>query len=196
MPGLLDVYRVMLFFTHQHASTVSFRVHQMELCDTFLSDAVVSWRYHQKQRHNGSRTIISKLMRWQPNGCDASVNSDARDVLHCRKQQLCACDECNNTIGCWFSLFGNGMGKWLAVSGAGSLHLKWSNSCELYNYSKFCLNGSSGEKIRYAQVGQSGSELILFQRLGHNVEKDLRLSGFLLTLGTVCSPVLLGPRRG
>lgn len=52
------------------------------------------------------------------------------------------------------------------------------------------------KKKGYAGVRQSGSELILFQRMGHNKERDLLLSGFLLTLGTVCSPVLLGPKRG
>lgn len=31
--------------------------------------------------------------------------------------------------------------------------------------------------------------------MGHNGEKDLWLSDFLLTLGTVCSPVPLGPQK-
>lgn len=83
MPRLLDVYGAMLFFIPQLLSTVSFRLHQMKLCDTFLSAAAVSWWYHQKQRHNGSRAIIPKLMRWLPNAYDASVNSDVRDVVYC-----------------------------------------------------------------------------------------------------------------
>lgn len=83
MPRLLDVYGAMLFFIPQLLSTVSFRLHQMKLCDTFLSAATVSWWYHQKQRHNGSHAIIPKLMRWLLNAYDASVNSDVRDVVYC-----------------------------------------------------------------------------------------------------------------